>query len=65
MEGHKLIKIKLLRKDANVITFDSGAQNIVNNPLALYVIPYDSFGTLISDNVATYAYSARLNYKDM
>jgi hypothetical protein len=59
------IKIKLARKDAKRIVFDSGAQNIVNSPLALYVIPYDSRGTLVSDNVRSYVYSMCMNYKDI
>ena len=63
-EYHKLVKIHLRRKNAREIVFDSAAQNIVNSPLALYVIPYDSKGTLVTDNVASYAYIARMRYKD-
>ena len=62
-EIHKLVRISLRRK-SNVITFDSAAQNIVNSPLALYIIPYDSFGTLVTDIVASYSYHVRMNYKD-
>lgn len=30
----------------------------------LYVTPYDAFGTLITDNIASYAYNARFYFKD-
>ena len=31
---------------------------------ALYIIPYDAYGTLYSDNIASCAYDCRLYYKD-
>jgi hypothetical protein len=49
---------------SNVLFYDSATQNIVNSPLLLYVIPYDSYGTLITDNIASYSYSMRMRYKD-
>jgi hypothetical protein len=45
-----LVKINLLRKESRDIVYDSATQNIVNSPLLLYVIPYDSYGTQITDN---------------
>jgi len=64
-ECHKLIKLKIKRKNANSIVFDSASQNIVNSPLSMYVLPYDSYGTLITDNIASYSFHARMYYKDM
>ena len=64
LEVHKKVNIHLRRKNAREIIFDSAAQNIVNSPLALYVIPYDSKGTLVTDNIASYAYICRMRYKD-
>ena len=63
-ECHKLIKLKIKRKRPGNVVFDSAAQNIVNAPLALYVIPYDSYGTLVTDNIASYSYQMRMYYKD-
>lgn len=63
-ECHKLVRISLRRKQSREIVYDSAAQNIVNSPLLLYVIPYDSWGTLITDRIASYSYSMRMRYKD-
>ena len=63
-EQHKLIKIKIRRKRASPIVYDSSTQLIVNSPLALYVFPYDSYGSLVTDNIASYSYTARMYYKD-
>ena len=64
LEVHKLVNIRLRRKNAREIIYDSAAQNIVNSPLLLYVIPYDSRGTLVTDNIASYSYYMRMYYKD-
>ena len=63
-EIHKVVNIKIRRKNARQIVFDSATQLIVNSPLALYVFAYDSYGTLVTDNVASYSYTARMYYKD-
>jgi hypothetical protein len=63
-ESHMIVKINLLRKESRDIVYDSANQNIVNSPLLLYVIPYDSYGTLITDNITSYSYSMRMRYKD-
>jgi len=63
-EMSKIVKIKIKRKKANTIIYDSVSQNIVNSPLALYIIPYDSYGTLVTDNVASYSFHTRMYYKD-
>jgi hypothetical protein len=63
-EMAKLVKIKIRRKRSNTIVYDNNTQNIVNSPLAMFVIPYDAYGTLVTDNVASYSYSMRMYYKD-
>jgi len=63
-ECSRYIKLKIKRKRAGTIIFDSATQNIVNSPLALYVIPYDAYGTLVTDNIATFSFNARMYYKD-
>ena len=63
-ENKKTVQIWLKRAAGRAIVYDNSSANIVNNPLAMYVIPYDSFGTLITDNIASYAYHCRMYYKD-
>ena len=36
----------------------------MNNPLAVYLIPYDSYGSLTTDNIASIAWTMRLYWKD-
>jgi len=64
-----MVKKFWIKSKGRAIQYDPGAgagvlYSIVNNPLLVYVIPYDSFGTPKTDNIATCAYQARLYYKD-
>lgn len=63
-ETHKNVKIWIKRKRGRSIKFDSNNQ-ILNNYFALYVIPYDSYGSLTTDNIASMALFARLYFKDL
>lgn len=63
-ETHKFVKFVIKRKRARAITYDiNGVVN--NNPIGIWVIPYDSWGTLQTDNVASCALTYRLYYKDV
>jgi len=64
-ECHIYKKLWIKRKTARPIVYDSSGQYIVNNPLIVYVIPYDSYGTITTDNVSSCSYFARLYYKDI
>lgn len=65
-ESHKMVRLWIKsKKGANTIVFGQSNSGIVNNPLLLYVIPYDSYGTLISDNIASCSYYMRMYYKDV
>lgn len=64
-ESHKLVKLWIKRKRARNIVFDSTGSIISENPLLFYVIPYDSYGSLNTDNVASVAFHCRLYYKDV
>ncbi len=64
-EAHSLVNIWLKRKGAHPLVYNQGTNNIINSPLLLYIIPYDSYGTLITDNIASSAFHYRLYYKDM
>lgn len=64
-ECHKFLKIFIKRKRANKIVFAAGTNVIKNKPVFMAVIPYDSYGTLVTDNVASMAYSCKLYWKDL
>ena len=49
-EAHSLVNIWFKRKDARPIVYNQGTNDISNSPLLLYIIPYDSYGTLISQH---------------
>lgn len=63
-ECHKFLKLKIKRKRKTPILFEPGG-NITNNPVAIFVIPYDSYGTLQTDNIASCAITYRLYFKDI
>ena len=63
-ESHKLIKLWITRKKRSKISYEAGGA-VINNPLAFYVIPYDSYGTLQTDNIASCAYHMRMYWKDI
>lgn len=68
-EVHMLKKFWIKSKGTRAIQYDPGAgagvnYTIANNPLLVYVIPYDSYGSLKTDNIASCAYRARLYFKD-
>jgi hypothetical protein len=31
----------------------------------MYIIPYDTFGSLFADNIVSFVYTTRLTYKDL
>jgi hypothetical protein len=53
-EQTKLIRLSIKRKSRDIV-FDSDAQTITNNPLAFYVIPYEQYSTVTTDNVTSCA----------
>jgi len=64
-----MVKKFWIKSKGRPIQFDPAAgvgtnSTIANNPLLVYVIPYDSYGTLKTDNIASVSYFARLYYKD-
>jgi len=67
-EGHMLKRIFIKSKGGTgaTIKYESNlTQDIVQKPMAVYVIPYDSYGTLITDNIASCAWFATMYYKDI
>lgn len=64
-EPTKYIKLWIKRKRSREIVFDTISSTIVNKPLAIYVIPYEQFSTVTTDNIATCAVNMRMYYKDV
>jgi len=65
-ECHKVVDIWIRRKRSSKIIYNGAGAGatIVNKPVFLCVTPYDSFGTLVTDNIASYAYNCTLYFKD-
>lgn len=57
-------KLFINPKGSKKIIF-SAANTIINNPLAVFVLPYDEYATLRTDNVANCQYSCKLYFKDV
>jgi hypothetical protein len=65
-EYHVMKKIWLRNKRAKDIVYDSATNlQIVNNPIAMMIIPYDSYGSLTTDNIASCSYYGTCCYKDV
>lgn len=65
LESHKTVSLWIKKKNSRPVIYSGGANVIVNSPLLLYVIPYDSFGTLITDNISSCAMHYRIYFKDL
>lgn len=63
-EKTKMIKLWIKSRGRPII-FETFVQRIVNKPLAVYVIPYEQYSTLTTDNVGSMAGIMRLYYKDV
>lgn len=64
-ESHVTKKLWIKSKRSRDIVYDStGSNQIVNNPIMVWLIPYDSYGTPQTDNVASCAYQGTIYYKD-
>lgn len=64
-EGTTVVKLWIKRKNAKPIIFNQALQQIVNRPIAVYIIPYEQFSTLETDRVASVSARCRIYYKDM
>jgi len=64
-EGTKIVKLWLRSKKAREIQYDSSAQIIVNNPIVMWIIPYEQYSTLITDRVGSCSYYGTIYYKDV
>lgn len=63
-ENHMFKKIWIKSKKGAKIKYTRQTQEIENKFMAMYVIPYDSYGTLTLDNIASCAHVTTLYFKD-
>jgi hypothetical protein len=65
-EYTKVFRLWVKSKKSRDIIFDStNSSQIVNNPILMWVIPYEQYSTLTTDTIATIAYEGKLYYKDV
>lgn len=63
-EKHAIKRLWIKPKKQRRIVYNAGTNAHQNNYMAVYVIPYDSYGTAQTDNIASVAYFAKLYWKD-
>lgn len=63
-ECHKFVKIWIRRKNARPIVYDN-TNKINNRYIYMLILAYDSYGTLETDQIASYSYNCRMYYKDL
>lgn len=65
-EVSKIVNINYkIPKTHQKVLYDDGGSVPKRFIYQLYIVPYDSYGTLTTDNIASYAYSRRLYFKDI
>jgi hypothetical protein len=65
-EYTKYFRIYIKSNKSRDIIYDStGSSQIVNNPILMWIIPYEQYGTLETDIVASCSYEGKLYYKDV
>lgn len=64
-EFTKVVRIWIRRKKSRNIVFNTVDTTLINKPLAVYVIPYEQFSTLTTDNIMSMAGHMRMYYKDI
>jgi hypothetical protein len=64
-EPTRVINLWIKRKGSRDIVFDQASQEIINKPLAVYLLPYEQFSTSQLSNVTSFACSMRLYFKDV
>lgn len=63
-EAHKLIKVWIPLKN-KILKYDGDNSGVPKwSDIGFCVVPYDSYGTLTTDNVASYAYHSKFYFKD-
>lgn len=63
-EAHKFVKFYIKSKPGQKLLWDQYG-NLINKPMIMYVLPYDSYGTLVTDNIASCAINTKYYWKDI
>lgn len=63
-ESSRRMSLYIKRKRSKPIRYQPGGQ-VVNNIFAMYIIPYDAYGTLTADNIGSVAVFGRMYWKDL
>lgn len=64
-EMTKIVRLWIKRKNSRDVTYDTSGVDIINKPLAIYIIPYEQYSTLNTDNIASITGNMRMYYKDV
>jgi len=64
-EMTKTVRLWIKNKGNRPIVYDQGTFDVNIRPLAIYVIPYEQYSTLNTDNIASCAGFMRMYYKDL
>lgn len=62
-EAHKYVKIWIPMKN-KIITYQNGVGNPMKGDIGFCIVPYDSYGTLTTDNISSYAFNYKFYFKD-
>jgi hypothetical protein len=63
-EAHKMVKFYIKSPTGSKLMWDP-LGNMINKPICMYIIPYDSYGTLTTDNIASCAINTKYFWKDI
>lgn len=65
-EATKIVSLWIKRrKGGRDIVYNQNTQAIVNNPIAVYIIPYEQYSTFETDNIGAIDYRCRIYWKDL
>lgn len=64
-ERTRVVKLWIKSKRSRDIIYDTTSADIVNKPLAIFVIPYEQYSTLETDNIASVTGTMRMYFKDL
>lgn len=64
-EKTKVVNLWIKRKSNRPVVYDTTDTDIINRPIAIYVIPYEQYSTLETANIASITGNLRMYYKDV
>lgn len=62
-EGHKPVSVWIPMKNRQIV-YENGSQTPKFENLGFSIVAYDSYGTLTTDNIASFAYNMKFYFKD-